>query len=121
MNECAFCDYKGKLSAEHIASQWMQELFPGRRTAWLKNDKMKERKQFETDTMDWKAKVVCENCNNTWMSDIETEHAQPALTPLITGEMDIPIDLSRAHSMALFAFKTTVVLDHARRLREPSQ
>ncbi|MGA3081476.1 MAG: hypothetical protein ABSD44_08855 [Terracidiphilus sp.] len=119
MSECAFCPHTGKLSAEHIASAWMRELFPGRRTAWIQNDNMKERKTFETDSIDWTAKVVCENCNNTWMSAIEGKHAKPALTPLITGQMDIPIDRSRAHSMALFAFKTAVVLDHTQRFREP--
>ena len=115
MNECAFCDHKGTLSAEHIASAWMRELFPGRRTAWFKNDKMTERKRFETDTMDWKARVVCVNCNNTWMSNIEKDHAQPALTPLITGEFNIPIDRERAHSISLFAFKTAVIMDHQQR------
>jgi len=119
MGECAFCPYVGKLSAEHIASDWRRELFPGRRTAWLQNDRIKERKYFETGSMDWTAKVVCNNCNNTWMSAIESGHAKPALTPLITGQFDIPIDRSRAHSIALFAFKTAVVLDHAQRLREP--
>jgi len=76
---------------------------------------MTERKRFETDTMDWKARVVCENCNNTWMSNIEKDHAQPALTPLITGEFNIPIDRERAHSISLFAFKTAVIMDHQQR------
>jgi len=119
MKECAFCDHKGKLSAEHIASAWMMDLFPGRRNAWFISGDAKERIDFETDSMDWKARVVCANCNNTWMSDIERQHAKPALTPLITGEMDIPVDLSRAHSIALFAFKTAVVLDHSQRTRAP--
>jgi hypothetical protein len=119
MKECAFCEHTGKLSAEHIASDWMRDLFPGRRTAWFISGEARERRDFKTDSMDWKARVVCENCNNTWMSDIEKKHAKPALTPLITGEMDIPVDLSRAHSIALFAFKTAVVLDHSQRNRVP--
>jgi len=40
--------------------------------------------------MDWKVRVVCEKCNNTWMSDIEHNHAKPVLTPLVTGQMNIP-------------------------------
>jgi hypothetical protein len=115
MKECAFCDHQGKLSAEHIASDWMRDLFPGRRTGWFKNDKMEEPKHFEADSIDWTAKVVCESCNNGWMSDIESQHAKPALTPLITGQFDVPIDRTRAHSMALFAFKTAVILDHQQR------
>src|ERR1017187_10244882 len=115
MKECAFCEHTGKLSAEHIASDWMKDLFPGRRTAWFFNRETGVRKNFDSDSMDWTAKVVCESCNNGWMSDIESHHAKPALTPLITGEMDIPINLERAQSMALFAFKTAVILDHSQR------
>ncbi len=119
MGECSFCTHTGKLSAEHIASDWMNVLFPGRRKAWLVKGDPRERKEFETDSLDWTAKVVCESCNNGWMSEIEAHHAKPALTPLITGEMEIPIDLNRAQSMALFAFKTAVVLDHSQRDRVP--
>jgi len=119
MGECAFCTHTGKLSAEHIASDWMNELFPGRRKAWLVKGDPKERNEFETDSLDWTAKVVCESCNNGWMSQIEGRHAKPALTPLITGEMNIPVDLKRAESISLFAFKTAVVLDHSQRGRVP--
>lgn len=45
------------------------------------------------------------------MSNIESQHAKPVLTPLITGQLDIPIGLAEAHSMGLYAFKTAVVLD----------
>ena len=34
----------------------------------------------------WKARVVCGDCNNGWMSDLENDHAKPVLTPLITGD-----------------------------------
>jgi hypothetical protein len=115
MGECAFCPYTGKLSAEHIASQWMRDLFPGRKTAFFLSDNVKEKRRFETDSMDWTAKVVCEQCNGGWMNDIESQHAMPALTPLITGQMDIPIDRAYAHSLSLFAFKTAVIMDHQQR------
>jgi hypothetical protein len=114
MKECAFCSHTGKLSAEHIVSAWMKPLFPGPVKARYGSGD-----EFIRDSMDWKAKVVCETCNNTWMSKIESEHAKPVLTPLLTGETDVPIGLAEAHSMALFAFKTAVVLDHAGRDREP--
>jgi len=118
MGECAFCDHTGKLSAEHIASQWMRDLFPGRKTAFFSSDKVKEKIQFETDSIDWTAKVVCDQCNKTWMSDIENDHAKPALTPLITGQINVPIDQAYAHSMSLFAFKTAVIMDHQQRRTE---
>ena len=117
MPECAFCPHDGKLSAEHITSEWMSQLFPGKLSVWYTKGRGKKTR-WQSDTMDWKARVVCETCNNTWMSDIEAKHAKPVLTPLITGGLDIPIRLAEARSMALFAFKTAVVLDHANRRPE---
>jgi hypothetical protein len=111
MKECAFCDHKGKLSAEHIVSDWMEELFPGELRIRYSNA-TKSLEERKADRVDWKAKVVCEKCNNTWMSRIETNHAQPVMTPLITGKIGIPIGPVEARSLALFAFKTAVVLDH---------
>jgi hypothetical protein len=116
MGECAFCSYTGKLSAEHIASRWMRDLFPGRKTASFKSDSVKEKQRFETDSMDWTAKVVCKACNEGWMSKIESDHAMWSLTPLITGEFNIPIDRERAQPISLFAFKTGVIMDHQQRL-----
>jgi hypothetical protein len=112
--ECAFCPFAGKLTAEHIASQWMRDLFPGRKSAFFIGETAagKKNQRFETSSMHWTAKVVCEQCNVGWMSKIEDEHAMPALTPLITGQFDIPIDRARAHSISLFAFKTAVIIDH---------
>ncbi|HUX44368.1 MAG TPA: hypothetical protein VMV57_06420 [Terracidiphilus sp.] len=52
------------------------------------------------------------------MSDIEG-NAQPVLTPLITGQIGIPIDPLAARSIAMFAFDKAVVQDHANRSRTP--
>ena len=49
------------------------------------------------------------------MSDIEERHAQPAMKDLIIGKLDIPIPQSRADSIALFAFKTAVIVEHMKR------
>src|ERR1039458_9469419 len=108
MPECAFCDHKGKLSNEHIVSEWMRELFPGKLDITFQNKKWRT-----TNSVDYKAKTVCENCNNTWMSRLETEHAKPVLTPLVTGKAGVPIKLEEARSIALFAYKTAIVMDYA--------
>ena len=113
MPDCAFCPHSGKLSAEHIVAKWMRDLFPHITQAWY------GKHVFRSSTLDWKASVVCENCNNGWMSEIEAQHAKPALPPLILGEDGFPISESMARSIALYAFKTAVVLDHAHRDSPP--
>jgi hypothetical protein len=51
------------------------------------------------------------------MSDIESQRAQPAMKDLIAGKVDIHISQPHANSIALFAFKTTVVIEHLNRRR----
>jgi len=110
---CAFCPSTAKLSGEHVWSQWMNALFPGEKNFL----NILDGKNWSANELNWTAKVVCEPCNNGWMSDIESQHAQPAMTDLIAGKVDIPIPQSRANSIALFAFKTTVVIEHLNRRR----
>jgi hypothetical protein len=45
------------------------------------------------------------------MSDIENNHAKPAMSELIVGNSDVPIETLRARSIALFCFKTAAVID----------
>lgn len=119
MKECAFCPETANLSLEHLWSDWMNDLFPGKKRFTRKNEKGEIISQFISPDLNWKARVVCKKCNNTWMSQIEQQHAKPAMTDLITGKVEIEISNSRARSLALFAFKTAVVFDHVARTRPP--
>jgi hypothetical protein len=109
--ECAFCPATAKMSGEHICSDWMGDLFPGQKTFRNLSPDLKSPQSWTSSKLDWKAGVVCEPCNSGWMSDVESQHAKPAMEDLISGKLDIPIPQSRANSIALFAFKTAVILD----------
>jgi hypothetical protein len=117
--ECAFCPETANRSGEHLWSAWIGDLIPGPKKFSIKDEKGEVTSAWTSERLDWKANVVCEKCNNTWMSDIENNHAKPAMTDLIVGKVDVPISQSRARSIALSAFKTAVVFDHLRRDREP--
>jgi hypothetical protein len=95
----------------------MNALFPGKKAFRTVNSSMKVTKSWSSSQLDWRAKVVCQPCNNGWMSTIESQHAKPAMTELIAGKLDIPIAQSRAKSIALFAFKTAIILEHLNRSR----
>jgi hypothetical protein len=118
MKECAFCPASAGLSAEHIIGRWVSEFFPGESTLTF-TDKEGKTSTWKSPEVDWKARVVCKKCNNEWMSDIESKYAKPALSPLIRGEVDIAITPGIGRSVALLAFKTAVVLDHAHHRRKP--
>jgi hypothetical protein len=119
VKECAFCPETAELTAEHIIPQWMERLFPGKSNMKYKDGKGRI-SEWSSLKIDWKARVVCGPCNNGWMSDIESQHAMPVLTPFIVGEVrNIPITQGIARSLALFAFKTAVVMDHAHHRGKP--
>lgn len=93
----------------------MNQLFAGK--GLMKYEDGRGRKwETVSSEIDWRAKVVCAKCNNGWMSKIESEHAKPVLTPLIKDVDAIPITASLARSLAIFTFKTAVVIDHAHKL-----
>lgn len=109
----------GNLSLEHITSAWMNELFLGE-NKHTRAHKGKKTQWTTTDGVNWKARVVCKECNNGWMSDLESKHAKPVLTPLITGEvLGIPITQQEARSIALWIFKTAVIIDEASHRKTP--
>lgn len=95
----------------------MNGLFPGKKRFTNKNEHGETVADWSSDKLDWKARVVCEPCNNTWMSGIESR-AKSAMSDFILGRQG-PISQSCADSIALFAFKSAVVFDHIRRKREP--
>lgn len=90
---CAFCGVKGDLSGEDAIPRWASRL-----VASLSGSKgvILSTRVVDPDTGDvlvqtqrkfgalsaYKLPVVCETCNNNWMSQIETD-AQRVLTPLI--------------------------------------
>jgi hypothetical protein len=110
--ECAFCPSTAKLSGEHLWSAWMSRLLPGRKRLTKRGSNREIMETRIAPTIDWKIKVVCKDCNNGWMSDLENNIAKPAMADLILGKINIPIDHKRAHSLAIFTFKTAIVLDH---------
>ncbi len=71
-----------------------------------------------SSSLDFKVKVVCEPCNNGWMSRMEDKIAKPAMLDLITPLSSQPLSTThltpdRLKAIATFAFKTAVVAHHA--------
>jgi len=112
--ECAFCPAPAN-SREHLWPDWLNEILPGSKRFTMRDENKEIIGDWVKPKLDWKAKVVCERCNNEWMSELENVHAKPSLTDLILGKQDVPVDRTRANSIALFAFKTAVVFNHLRR------
>jgi hypothetical protein len=114
--ECAFCPSTAKISGEHIWSAWMEQFFTGEKVFTNFMDDFvlpakSTRKIWKEGKLNWKAYVVCEPCNNGWMSDIEKWRAKPAMTDLIKDMPGTVIDQTRANNIAIFTFKTALIID----------
>lgn len=72
----------------------------------------REQRIWRKRKLDEKLPVVCERCNNGWMSDLENRDAKPAIKDLIVSDKLVKLSPERLQSIARFAFKTAVVADH---------
>lgn len=95
---CIYCGHTGKMSKEHVFSNWLGELFEKdqqRNDAVLAHTFGKFPPKVEVKKVSGaihtrKEPVVCENCNNNWMSTI-VENAKPIESRLVASKDFIEI------------------------------
>jgi hypothetical protein len=121
MAKCAFCPSDAKLTGEHVWSDWICELFPDVRVTFRKwgYDPSVPEKRWDADSMDHEVKVVCKACNEGWMSNLESQHAQPSMKSPILSDAPLMLSTKQLVSIAIFAFKTAVIGDATERKRSP--
>ena len=109
---CAFCPRTAE-SGEHIWSAWIGELFNSRAYNFSRfNIGTGGLKEWRRPKLDEKSKVVCSECNNGWMSDIEGR-SKAAFSAMMRDGSAVSL-LSRGLALlAAFAFKCAVIADHA--------
>jgi hypothetical protein len=105
-----------KMSGEHIWSKWLQKVF-GKQTynfRRIEHDAANVPRisaQWRAPFVDIKAHEVCEQCNNQWMSALE--NATKAVTEeMIVNGRSVSLPPNGIVTIAAFAFKTAVVVDH---------
>lgn len=119
MRECAFCPNPAvSKGGEHIWSAWISRALPHKKYR-LREFSENGAKHWIKKTLNTKAAVVCESCNNGWMSKLENDHAKPALESLILRDRLSSLTPERLKSIANFAFKTAVVANHMESDRQP--
>jgi hypothetical protein len=96
--ECIFCG-GSPLSKEHIWADWLQDYIPRTFTKTAHNvsivaesqsEKFKGKVNRPGDPHSQRLRVVCESCNNGWMSDIQNR-VKENLSKLVLGQ---PADFS---------------------------
>jgi len=119
--KCVFCEVNNANSREHFYSGWMHDLLPlgpeGTYSGEFIEEHPKTRevgKRYKRvkpgELFTKKMKVVCGQCNNGWMSQLD-EAAKPLLTPIIKGEA-VTLDAAGLEIIARWATLKAIVSEH---------
>lgn len=91
---CVFCGKEGSLSREHIWPDWLSKMYLrkgdekhtfGSRTHLDKDLVRDGTYERPGHLFSLRNRLVCQNCNNGWMSQVENE-AKPIIVRMISGE-----------------------------------
>jgi hypothetical protein len=101
------------MTGEHLWSAWMGRLYPRSRFNVRERDHFQNiLREHPMKSLDIKALVVCEPCNNGWMSDLENDEAKPAMHDMILHGRPLCLLPRGIDSISAFAFKAVVIADH---------
>jgi len=116
-DKCAFCGERANLTAEHLWSAWAESLFGPRLYQYV-------RREFESVTtwqknkLDLKAKVVCAECNNRWMSELESA-TKSVIKDMMLNCAETTLNARDLATIAAFGLTKAIVADHMHTARPP--
>ena len=125
VTRCAFClSRPPNLSGEHIWDDWISRMHAaekGRAKFVITDYDSNEQpiRSYTKTSIDRKLSVVCERCNNGWMSDIVNTEARPSLKELTFHTREQTLLSRGLLGIARFTFLKSVVLDAMREDSRP--
>jgi hypothetical protein len=112
---CVFCGRSDrKITREHVFAGWVDAVFPSaaREPARTVIKRSSEASlEFESLPFEQKVAIVCAECNNNWMSALETS-AGPILGPMVGSAIPTELTPAAQRSIATWATKTALVLQY---------
>lgn len=108
---CIFCN-GGPMTKEHAWPRWIRELYPGNES-WsheLLDQDGNVLRGRKSDSIDVEVRRVCKQCNNGWMSSLES--IAPLLTRLARGE-STELTATEQGKLARWLVKTGLMIDLA--------
>lgn len=119
MAKCIFCNGASgtRLTKEHIFPDWLRRFFPRSptdshthgRTSWVGLEPSTTFTQKQGQAGSRRVKVVCQKCNNEWLSDLE-KRTKPLLLMLING-LPFTLDADAQVALATWAAKTIMAAE----------
>src|SRR5437764_299486 len=117
--DCIFCRNKAD-SQEHIWSQWILDLLPeGKDGTFVKRFPDGKQKSWRTSKPELTVGLVCERCNNGWMSAELEGPMKNATEDILILNNRKSFSARQCASVAAWAFKTTLLANHSNPLTTP--
>ncbi len=122
---CIFCNEYGQMTKEHIWPDWLGNMFlkTGKEKHTFGSITEQQFKRLSDDTFErsghltsLKLRVVCADCNNTWMSRVEAK-VKPLLLDLI-GTRSINLDATRQELLARWIAMKVITGEHGERKQD---
>ena len=116
MNQCFFCGpTDNPLTEEHVWPQWVSRLLFGEygsnRFVHVRSTGGNTTGLWESRNIDVTTDVVCDKCNNVWLSQFENDDIKPLATPLILGSHDVLLPPVAQWKVAAWAYKMAMLLE----------
>ena len=108
MRQCRFCD-EVAATREHAWPRWLLRLFPGTDRGVIEAERSGQAIRSWTAGNGLQVKSVCADCNNGWMSRLESD-AKPLVEKLLTNER-LDIELPAASVLAAWALKSAMLFE----------
>jgi hypothetical protein len=109
--QCAFCAAKAD-DGEHVWSDWFGRLLGPKAFHMIRKELDGNVKQWKSGKLNSKTKVVCGECNHTWMSDVENR-TKSVIQQMAVSCQQKTLSPDDIEIIAQFAFLKTVVADHS--------
>lgn len=112
MRACIFCGATDrKLTNEHLLPKAVRDAFPELKTSkfYRQPSGAPQVESWEAPSFEQRVRVVCEQCNNTWMSGIEKD-AAPLLFDLVRPGKSIVLDAFQQRRLAAWGYLKAVLL-----------
>jgi hypothetical protein len=102
MVTCIFCGLWRPGSDEDVISKWIRRTLNPATEVIIRAEPTGavSRLQYLTVTLE---DMVCQQCNNTWMSRLENRGVKPFLAPMLTNEDAVTLDETQQRDLARWA------------------
>lgn len=109
--QCLFCPNPAN-SLEHVWPGWILESLRANQSV---RHSIGKNPPFEVDNPAVKVRAVCRQCNNGWMSDLESTN-KPLIGSLI-HDVSLPLDSTQQSNLAAWMIKVAMLIDFMNRER----